>query len=206
MASRQEKSTFDKILLQGIRAGQIPARTEEARQWFREKARKETSLTDAKLIREDTSRLQDKSVIGKMFFYMYDPKTKVSLPHYDMFPLIFPIERYKDGFLGLNCHYLPLPLRAKLMDALYTITNNERFDESTKLQISYSILKNASQFSLFTPCVKRYLTSHVRSRFIAVHPSEWDIALFLPVANFQKQSEKEVWAESLRKLGMSGKK
>ena len=30
---------FDEILAQGVRAGQIPARTQDARDWFRNRAR-----------------------------------------------------------------------------------------------------------------------------------------------------------------------
>ncbi len=200
MAIIRPTSTFDKILLQGIRAGNIPARSQEARDWFRAKAKQETTITDAKFIREESDRLKDQTAIGSMFFFMYDPKTKATLEHYDRFPLIFPIERYKDGFLGINLHYLPYKQRAMLMDALYTISTDNRYDNKTKLTISYQILKNASKFKWFLPCVKRYLTSHVRSRFIAVHPTEWDIALFLPLAIFEKQSQTEVWKAALAKV------
>lgn len=194
------KSTFDKILLQGIRSGQAPARSEAAKKWFRDRAREETSLKDTTFVREDASRLRAKSTIGSMYFFGYDPKHKATLPHYDQFPLIFPVERYKDGFLGINLHYLPYKQRAMLMDALYSLTNNTRYDESTKLGISYQILKKASEYALFKPCVKRYLSSHVRTRFVSVHSTEWDIALFLPLANFQKQTQAEVWKASLEKL------
>ena len=46
--------------------------------------------------------------LGGLYFFYYDPKTKDSLPYYDTFPLVLALERYNDGFLGLNLHYLPL--------------------------------------------------------------------------------------------------
>lgn len=189
--------TFDYILAEGIRKGKLPARTQEAREWFRNKAR-QTIVTPTQLIREDRERLKNRAAIGVMYNFFYDPKHKEKLPYYDKFPLIFKIEEYPDRFLGINLHYLNLPMRAKLMDALYEVANNTRYDENTKLKISYGILKNASRFSFFKPCIKMYLKSHVRSRFMKINSSEWDIALFLPTEQFMKKSKTAVWTESKR--------
>jgi len=93
-------------------------------------------------------------------------------------------------------HYLPLQLRAQLMDSLYDITTNSRYDESTKLKLSYGVLKGAEKFKLFQPTFKRYLSSNVRSRFIQIQPSEWDIALFLNTEQFVGASKTKVWADS----------
>ena len=139
---------FDDILLKGIRAGQIPARTAAAREWYREQAREITRTTKNrtqgdKVIRElrgDNERKQDaRFLMGNMYLFSYDPKHKETLPYYDRFPLIFPINKAKGGFLGINMHYLPPILRAKLMDQLYTVLNNKNFDETTRLQASYKI-------------------------------------------------------------------
>ena len=187
---------FDDILVQGIRAGQMPARSSSAREWFREKAKSAGKVSEQKILRGDTDRLKNRTTIGKMFFFMYDAKHKATLPYYDKFPLIFPVDRVQGGFYGLNFHYLPLKLRAQLMDALYDITNNERYDESTKLKLSYGVLKGAEKFKLFQPTFKRYLSSQVRSRFVEVYPSEWDIALWLNSEQFVGASKTKVWADS----------
>lgn len=191
-------SVFDNLLLKGIRSGKIPARTQEARDWFRNTA-KGTEIKERDLLREKT-RFVRGIAPGRMYFFQYNPKHAKTLPYYDMFPLIFPIEKYDDGFLGLNFHYLPLPLRAKLMDALYTIASNDKFDEKTKIQASYNTLKGATKFNLFKPTLHKYLNSHVQSRFIEVFSSEWDIALFLPVEAFKKATKAKVWRDSQRKL------
>ena len=112
---------FDDILLKGIRAGQVPGRTQDARQWYRDQAKAlpKKNQTD-RLIRElrtDSNRRQDtRFLLGNMYLFAYDPKHKETLPYYDRFPLIFPINKAKGGFLGINLHYLPPPFRAKLMD------------------------------------------------------------------------------------------
>jgi len=194
---------FSDILAKGIRRGEVPARTQTAREWYR----KQATTKDGKAITQETitsasgpgrskARLQGEGYIGEMYFFQYDPKGKETLPYYDRFPLIFPINKAKGGFIGLNMHYLPPQLRAQLMDALYTLASDDKYNEDTRLELSYEVLAKASQFRNFKPCVKRYLTKHVRSRFIKIEASEWDIALFLPVSQFEKQGVRRVWADS----------
>ncbi len=188
-------SKFDEILAQGVRAGQIPARTQGARDWFRNKARS-TSATPEAIVRGEKARYKNRVSMGKMYLFNYDPKTKATLPYYDRYPLIFPVQGAPGGFYGINMHYLPYVLRARLMDALYDLSSNERYDERTKLRLSYGILKGAAKYKAFKPTFKRYLSSHVRSRFIEINSSEWDIALFLPLESFAKASKGSVWADS----------
>ncbi len=189
-------SIFDEVLTKGVRAGQLPARTDDARKWYRETAQSYKRLDERALMKSDVERLTNRPIVGSMFMYYYDPKHKATLPYYDRFPLVFPYKKVPGGFMGINMHYLPLVYRAKLMDALYDITNNQKFDESTKLKMNYNILSGASKFKYFAPCVKHYLNEHVRSRFLYVYPSEWDIALFLPTERFQGATKQKVWADS----------
>ena len=188
-------SKFDEILAQGIRAGQIPARTQGARDWFRDKARG-TNIRPETVVRQERAKYKNRVSMGKMYLFNYDPKTKATLPYYDRYPLIFPVQGAPGGFYGINMHYLPYVLRARLMDALYDLSSNQRYDERTKLRLSYDILKGAAKYKAFKPTFKRYLSSHVRSRFIEINSSEWDIALFLPLESFAKASKGSVWADS----------
>lgn len=193
---------FSDILAKGVRRGEIPARTQTAREWYRNQAKRSgsginaTGVIEASKPKNSTATLTREGQIGQMMLFEYDPKHKDTLPYYDRFPLIFPINIAKGGFLGMNMHYLPPRLRAQLMDALYDTANNERYDEKTRLEISYRILSQSSKYRLFKPTVKRYLTKHVRSRFVRINASEWDIALFLPLQSFQKGSVQKVYADS----------
>lgn len=137
-------------------------------------------------------------VLGKMYFYSYNPKWKDKLPYYDTFPLVFPIEKYKDGFLGLNFHYLQPKDRAILMDQLKIYANNKKYDETTRLQLTYNMLKGFTKIKRAKPTIHRYLTNKVNSKFVLVNADEWEVALFLPVERFRKANKKQVWADSRR--------
>ena len=187
---------FQKLEIEAFRAGITP-RTKESMDWFRKKA---TSLGRiGKSIMDDESlKLQDsmKNPVGNMYMFFYDPKGKDTLPYYDQFPLIFVLERYRDGFLGMNLHYLPPVFRARLMDKLYQIERNDANRESKKLRLSYSFLNSAARYKYFKPTVKRYLNSQVRSRFLWIPYDEWDIALMLPTQRFRKGKSAQVWKDS----------
>jgi len=193
---------FDEILTKGVRAGQIPARTSKARNWYRDTAKQYKNVSENKLFGKgsDKERMMSQPLVGGMYMMEYVAKHKATLPYYDRLPLIFPYKKVPGGFMGLNMHYLPLQLRAKLMDALYDTANNTKYDESTKLRISYQILDKAAKYGPFKPCVKRYLTSQVTSKFLYVYPSEWDIALFLPTERFVGASKAQVFADSRRAI------
>lgn len=193
-------SVFDDILVTGIRQGQVPGRTQAARDWFRQKARQTTNNKIYPTNMLDQDKRKPTLGPGRMFYFRYDPKTKKTLPYYDTFPLIFMVGPAKGGFYGINLHYLPPQLRAKLMDSLYDLANNKRFDETTKLRMSYDILNSASKFRFYKPTFKHYLTRHVRSRFLEVESVEWDIALFLPNERFEKATKQKVYADSRNML------
>ena len=196
---------FDNILIQGARQGIIPARTVAARDWYRSAAGKLMSNITPGVFekRTDEARKVSSMEFGYMYAFKYDPKTKNDLPYYDTFPLIFPVRMDSDGFLGINFHYLPPVLRAKLMNALYSTLTNKKYDDTTKVKISYSILQSASKYRYFKPMLKKYLRSHVRSQFLEVQVNERDIAIFLPTESFRKADTGRVWEESRKQLGKS---
>jgi hypothetical protein len=135
-----------------------------------------------------------------MYHFFYDPKTKEQLPYYDVFPLIFMVGKAENGFYGINLHYLPPQLRAKLMDALYDVVSDKRYDENTKLRLSYNLLQGAAKYRYFKPCFKHYLTKHVQSRFVEVLSTEWDIALFLPTERFRGANKQKIWSDSRKQI------
>jgi len=187
------KTLLDRIKSSLAKQG-IEPRTVQSRDWLKNKI-KELKPTQTTLM-SDRKRLKDSSIIGKMYFYFYDPKTKDSMPYYDRFPLVIPIERYKDGFLGLNLHYIHPRHRINLLDKLSEIASNKTYNENTKLRISYDYLAASSRAFEATPCIKRYLFSHVESRFLEIHADEWDIAVLLPMESFVGATTNKVFAES----------
>ena len=188
---------IDRIKTSLSKEGLTP-RTNASRAWLRAKV-KDLKPTSAGLM-TDRQRLKNKSMIGRMYFYFYDPKTKDTMPYYDRFPLVIPIERYNDGFLGLNLHYIHPKNRMILLDKLSDTTSNDTYDENTKLKINYRYLAAASKVFEATPCIKRYLFTQIESRFLEITADEWDIAALLPVESFVGASTSKVYADSRKKF------
>ena len=176
----------------------LTLRTNAAREWLRSKV-KTLRPTPTTIIR-DKERLRQSTFIGKMYFMYYDPKTKDTLPYYDRFPLVIPIERYQDGFLGLNLHYIHPKQRIILLDKLSETASNKKFDATTKLRLNYKYLAAASKIFEAQPCIKRYLFTQIRSRFVEIDADEWDIAALLPVESFEKATTSKVYSDSRKKF------
>jgi cysteine synthase len=187
-------SLFDRLNKQISRLG-IQRNTKESLKWFESKIGS-TGTSYATLTKElkDAARIQP----GRMYTFVYDPKGKETLPYYDKYPLILLVETTSDGFYGLNMHYLPTVLRAKLLDRLLEYTSDEKIAANTKISMSYGLLKGAAKLKLFAPCFKRYLRSHVRSNVSMIPATEWEIAVFLPTQKFVGATKETVWNESRR--------
>jgi hypothetical protein len=191
------KKLIDRIQESLAKEGLQP-RTNAARTWLRSKVK---DLTPSKTaLMRDQERLRNKSMIGRMYFYFYDPKTKDKLPYYDRFPLVIPIERYNDGFLGLNLHYIHPKQRLILLDKLSDTLTNDKYDETSRLRVSYPFLSSASKIFEATPCIKRYLFSHIESRFLEITANEWDIAAMLPMESFVGAKTSRVYSDSRKKF------
>jgi hypothetical protein len=127
--------------------------------------------------------------------FLYDPKYKDKLPYYDVFPLVLPIKRYSDGFLGINFHYLPYALRARLMKRLEDDARGPQSD--MRIFTSYGKLQNVN---IVKPTLKRYLYQFTRSRFRRIDSEDFVTALMLPVQRFRKSSTAKVWADSRKAI------
>lgn len=180
--------------MQGEAEGVIPAKTSYARDWYREQASEIRSVNEKSI--NASSLVTTTTFPGFLYFFGYSPKYAQDLPYYDRFPAVFIIEKMEDGFLGLNLHYLDLIYRAKLMDALYNITNNKKYDQTTKLNLTYKLLKSASKYKYYAPCLKKYLYEHVMSKYFMIPAQKWDVALFLPFERFQKATKQKVFRDS----------
>jgi len=164
-------------------------------EWYKDKIKEFGKPGAQNLIRD--GKRSSIPFYGRLNMFFYDPKWKKKLPYYDTFPLVLPIEKYPDGFLGINMHYLPIPLRVRLLDRLVDFSNNTKFDESTKLIVDYSKLKNVR---LIKPTLHRYLAGQTKSQFRRIDADEFTIATLLPVQRFKKASAKEVWSDSRKMI------
>jgi len=138
--------------------------------------------------------------MGGMYCFYYDPKTKEKLDYYDRFPMVLVLDRYADGFLGLNLHYLPFQYRIAFLGKLMKFADLNDAGEIERLRVTYDILTASKSLKAFKPCLKRYLTSHIQSKILAIQSNEWDIAAFLPIQQFKKASAAKVWQESMEEI------
>jgi hypothetical protein len=194
-------SIIEKVQTQLAQKGYV-TRTNEARNWLKTlviSSLQRASVT--KLVREKKyeSIQPNRCIMGRMYFYLYDPKGAKDMSYYDTFPLAVPFKRYTDGFLGLNLHYLPPNIRVKFLDKLCRFASDNKMDEKTKLRFTYDILNAAASLRLFKPCLKRYLFNQFQSLAIPIPPEQWDICCYMPLEQFQKASKKQVFQESIEK-------
>mgnify|MGYP001202978724 FL=1 len=184
------ESLFRQLEIEAFRAGITP-RTKQSIDWFKKKARQ---LFRGRQIRNRTDIMQDdalsqttrvdtsfKGPVGNLYMFFYDAKHKKTLPYYDGFPLSIITGPAKGGFMGVNLHYLHPVARARLLDA---------------------VLGNGGGIpqKYLAPAQKHYLTAHVKSRFALVDKPEWEIAAFLPMADFKGADPRKVYKDTQEML------
>lgn len=176
-------------LLKGT-AAYLTTRAKEALSWYKSKilnVSQKANTTEP----DNILKLRAEPEIGKMYLFTYDPKLKNILPFWDQYPLVIPIHYYADGFLGLNLHYLPPLQRVALLQALSDVLSNDRYDSTTRMNISYGILKGAalratqsgqmSKYNGYEQCIKRYLYGHCRTQFHEINANDWGKIVLLPL-------------------------
>ena len=170
-------SIFDKLVdKQGGR--------QKSASWYRNAINQiATPITAKRLMRE--KKLIGRPSAGRLNMFFYDPKTKERLPLYDTFPLVLPLEPIKGGFLGMNFHYLPYALRARLLDA----AGQDRLNVN-------EVIKSR----LTKPTIKRYLFGYLRSMCLRIEPEDNLTAIMLPVQRFKKASDNRVWGDSRKMI------
>jgi hypothetical protein len=195
MASKLTKLAQEKS------AAQLQSQTQQSYKWLLQKvAEIRNPSYIAPGIKRETERNTNQLIKGGLYCFYYDPKTKDDLPYYDKFPLVLILEKYSDGFLGLNLHYLPIKYRVAFLDKLmdYAVYNAD--NEVKRLRVTYDILTASKRFLAFKPCVKRYLHSHVKSKILTIQPNEWDVAVFLPMHQFKGEKPNKIWQESVDEI------
>tara|TARA_B100000035_G_scaffold51119_1_gene39684 strand:+ start:1987 stop:2508 length:522 start_codon:yes stop_codon:yes gene_type:complete len=171
-----EESYFDKI------SGQIQTGNEPFK-WYRNRIKELGTPSVPELLRD--GKLSDRPAGRALNMFVYSPKLRNKLPYFDTFPLVLPLKSMDGGFLGLNFHYLPYALRARLLDA------------AGGDNLSVSAVENNR---LTKPCLKRYLFGYTRSKFRKIDDEDNLTAIMLPVQRFKKASAQEVWSDSRKMI------
>ena len=103
--------------------------------WYRSQVNRIASGTTAQqLFRQ--GKLARRPSVGRLNLFGYNPKLRKTLPYYDVFPLVLPLEAISGGFIGMNFHYLPPLLRTRLFKSAS--------DKSAPISVPPSISKALS--------------------------------------------------------------
>jgi hypothetical protein len=189
--------------LSGLRPEPFQKTSVEARKWLELKAR-EIGQIDSRHLFYDSERIiydHKKILPGKMYLFRYNPLNKATLAYYDILPLVFPVEKYRDGFLGINFHYLPIQLRLLLLDRLKPFhINAEKMDQTTRLRLSYKLLTSFARLNIVQPTLHKYLYGRFRSRMLQILPDDWEAAVALPCERFVGENKNIVYRNSQRSV------
>ena len=155
---------------------------EKSMEWMRNRSQ----VMSQHYIKENASKFETTGRWGHIYQFVYDAKTKAKLKYYDYFPMSIVLERYNNGFLGLNLHYLPTTMRFAFMDQLWNFVSapTGELDEDTRFILRYNILKSIGGKKYYKPCIKRYLYSHMRTPMYHIPSDKWVFAMVLPSSKF----------------------
>ena len=185
-----------------LEAGEITPRSEASREWFLDKVKSigDGSVDRNKMLKSKSLQQAADTVAGKLYMFWYLPKHKDTLPYYDKFPLVLPLETEGETLTALNLHYLPIDLRQGLFYSLLNRVSNDKFDESTYMKVTYNFLKNNGGLKAHRPCVKKYLARRIMGKIVNIPSQEWEIAVHLPTAVWRKQNENYIHNRSREKI------
>ena len=150
--------------------------------------------------------------VGEMFLFNYSPsaRSRQDLGFWDTFPLIYIVKMRRDGFEGINLHYLPTNLREVLFLNLLRLTTSTSesaqdaqggfTSQTARLKLTYEILNKSERFRFFRPCYRRYKYNRIESRMLRVAPKYWGMAMYLPFYRFRRKTKIQVWDQTRKDI------
>ena len=189
-------------IIQSVKS-QIGYSTQASVEWFRLAAERlrisgRNAVKDS-ILQDQSNKLVTSIEIGKMYYYAYDAKHKDTLPFWDKYPLIFVLNKDSQGFLGLNMHYLRPDLRLAFFNKLQQFASDKRLNPRAKMLVTYQMISDFAKFPEVEHCVKRYLWTHVKTRWMEVQPEDWRNVVLLPLQSFTGMQASQVWARQIKR-------
>jgi hypothetical protein len=182
----------------------IIGRSPEVREWYQDYAvRYGTGFSYTNMLKEG-GRKVSRPMRGKMMFFRYRPDEIEST--YDLYPLIFVLNRGKDYFDGINFHYLVPKMRAMLLGDMFSYLSNLNFDISTHLNFKQFLnaVNTNKKFKFGKQALRRYNYKNIKSKIINVHPLDWELAIMVETAKFFNEKDsrtvsQQIWKETRMK-------
>lgn len=182
--------------------------TAESNKWFFNRITKDTNLraesVHRQLSEQRTRTPDDRYLIGRLYLFQYDAKTKDQLPVWDEWPMVFFFNSFVgDGvkfgekgiryLLGINVHYLQPKHRLLLFIELQKLKNDTALREKTRLKMTWKVLKALSTSRYTEHAVKMYRADHMKSRLAEINPRAWEICLPMAIAQWRKGTKSQAW-------------
>jgi len=164
----------------------------------------------------DQGKSTPRPTYGMMNLYWYKPLNAARLKYYDLFPLVIPFKKHRNGFTALNFHYLSIPMRINLLERLEayedsgTLYSLDENDIGQLLSFQWNEIKGMRGIK---PIVRRYLAKYVYSNFLKIELEDMVAGALLPVERFyegdlwndrmQRVHPRRVWDESRRVVNIT---
>jgi len=176
----------------------IESNTKLSQEWFFDRIREinREQVDRQSIITNPPIRMATNQFVGRMYLFRYNPIGRQTLPYYDRFPLVILISMQKEGFMGLNLHYLPMDLRQRLFYNLLNRASQSEFRWNTYLKIDYDYLRSKTLLRSHKACIKRYRYDQIYGRMANIPAPEWEIAVHLPLASWRKAGEGRIFKDS----------
>ena len=98
---------------------------------------------------------------SKIYYYRYYPKTIGTIHIYDMYPLMIPLEIKGITMIGINLHWIPGPLRNKMVQVLVEL--RKKSINENMFRLWYRMIKQNPALSFALVAVRKYYLAHCSS-------------------------------------------
>ena len=187
------------MLEQINRIGQASKNETKPASWYKNQIRQLGlgTIDTQRLMKE--GNLTSRALPGFMYLFKYDPKDK-NIPYYDMFPLVIPFRRVNEGFIGINFHYLPFPIRLNILKEFEKYASDKNLNERTRVRLNYRLIESSRVFRFVNPAIRRYNNQQLRTRLLTIPFKDWNVASQLPVQRFRKATMETAIRDSIKKF------
>lgn len=166
---------------------------ERSASWYWRKIQELKNISPTQLMKH-RDQYRERPQRGEVYCFYYHAKHRDTLPYYDMFPLVLPLRTYKDGFLGMNFHYITPRHRILLVEEI------KKHGSGPKgLTVSYDVVASFASSKYAEPTIKRYLYSQMGTPLRRIEAPDIPTALLVPCERFVKQKKESVWRDYKRK-------
>ncbi len=108
---------------------------------------------------------------SNIYYFRYTPKGIGKLPIWDQFPLMIPLDIRGPFCLGLNIHWIPVPLRLKFISLVNAML--EKSINKNMFRLWYQTIKSQPPLTFSLMAIRKYYISRC-SGVQLIPNTEWE--------------------------------